>query len=158
MNTSPHACFFLAHSCIAHSQWHEFLFFSAALFSSVNSDRTVIGHRSSTLPLKWPWRFPQCATAHSLLHLAHLRFAHEGLRSSISLCCQNSTLPGYEPNLILPVVVQHSMSIADGHWDLKILSSDKLHLLECLNNQGLQTARGDPGSVQRAAQGRRVHG
>ena len=46
---------FPALSCIAHSQWHEFLFISAAHISSVNSDRSVIGHNCLAVPLNTSW-------------------------------------------------------------------------------------------------------
>ena len=60
---------FSAHTCSAQPQRHEF-FFSAAHFRSVNSDRKVIGHSSSTVSLNRPLvPFPQCTTAHSHPHI-----------------------------------------------------------------------------------------
>ena len=78
--TSPLA-YFSAYSCIAHSQWHEFFFVSAALNFSVHdlSDRKVIGHRCATVPLQHTLVPPsQCATGHSHLRLisSHLSLFH----------------------------------------------------------------------------------
>ena len=158
--TYPHACS-PVFACIAHSKWHEFLFVSAAHFnsefSSVNSDRRVIGHRSSTVPLERH----RCAfhivqrhthTFISLISHSHGKdteyFHHVKRFSTVSrnnvhirllwvlslaLLPEQHFSQVMNPTSLNMKVAQMSCLLRTAtmkiQWELKILSWDKHHLL-----------------------------
>ena len=95
---------FSAHSCIAHYQWHDFLFVSATHLGHYifwqDGDRTPLFGRAIENPLV---RLPHCATAHS--HISLVSDSHKENANDLDRVKRFSPLLGNKLHIALNIKI-----------------------------------------------------